>query len=120
MEGTHPCSRASLPMRWSVDGRHPPLGTLNPRFVAWPLELGAMVGRYIHVAGINRGPCVLKHKYHRHWNHGRPWVGFWGILGVPSIEPLLGGGVRPEGSIPPPPRPGNENPASPVLNQITG
>ena len=22
---THPCSRASLPMRWSVDGRYPPL-----------------------------------------------------------------------------------------------
>ena len=28
-----------------------------------------------------------------------------------SIEPFLGGGVRPEGSIDPPP-PGNENPAS--------
>ena len=61
------------------------------------------MGRYIHVAGINLGPCVLKHKYHRHWNHGRPRVGFGGILGVPSIEPLLGGGVRLEGSIDPPP-----------------
>ena len=27
MGGTHPCSRASLPMRWSVDGRRPPLLT---------------------------------------------------------------------------------------------
>ena len=27
MGGPHPCSRASLPMRWSVDGRHPPLLT---------------------------------------------------------------------------------------------
>ena len=72
------------------------------------------MGRYIHVAGINWGPCVLKHKYHRHWNHGRPQVGFWGILGVLSIEPLLGE-VRPEGSItPPPPAPGNVNPVSQV------
>ena len=51
--------------------------------------------RYIHVAGINRGPCVLKH--HR-WNHGRPRVGFGGILGVPSIEPLWGGGGGSDGS----------------------
>ena len=62
------------------------------------------MGCYIHVAGINWGPYVLKHKYHRHWNHGRPRFGFGGILGVLSIEPLLGG-VQPEGSIdPPPPR----------------
>ena len=27
MGGTHSCSRVSLPMRWSVDGRHPPLLT---------------------------------------------------------------------------------------------
>ena len=27
MGGTHPCSHAFLPMRWSVDGRHPPLLT---------------------------------------------------------------------------------------------
>ena len=42
------------------------------------------------------------------------------ILGVLSIEPFLGegGGVRPEGSIDPPP-PGNENPASPVVDWIT-
>ena len=41
------------------------------------------------------------------------------ILGVLSIEPFLGeGGVRPEGSIDPPP-PGNENPASPTGPQYT-
>ena len=61
-----------------------------------------MVGRYIHVAGINRGPCVLKHKYQRHWNHGRPQVCFWGIFGVPSIEPLLGGSGRRALLTPPP------------------
>ena len=73
------------------------------------------MGRYIRVARINRGPCVLKHKYHRHWNHGRPRVGFWGIFGVPSSEPFFsGGGVWLEGSIDPPP-PRNENPASPVV-----
>ena len=69
------------------------------------------MGRYIHVAGINRGPCVLEHKYHRHWNHGCPRVAFWGILGVLSIEPLLGGGGGPAGGLyRPPPR--NENSAS--------
>ena len=57
------------------------------------------MGRYINVAR----PCVLKHKYHRHWNHGRPRVGFWGILGVPSIEPLLGGGGPAGGLYPPHP-----------------
>ena len=56
------------------------------------------MGGDVHVAGSDRGPCVLKHKYHRHWNHGRPRVGYWGVLGVPSIEPFEGG-VRPEGSI---------------------
>ena len=62
------------------------------------------MGRYIHVAGNNRGPCVLKHKYHRHWNHRRPRVGFWGILGVPSIELLFGeGSGRRALSTPPPP-----------------
>ena len=35
-----------------------------------------------------RGPCVLKHKYHHHWNHRSSRVGFWG---VPSIEPFWGG-----------------------------
>ena len=52
------------------------------------------MGCYIHAAGINWGPCVLKHKYLRHWNHGRPRVGFGGFWGVPSIEPflVLGGG----------------------------
>ena len=62
------------------------------------------MGRYIHVAGINWGPCVLNHKYHRHWNHGRPRIGFWGISWVRSIKPLFGGwgGVWPEGSIDPP------------------
>ena len=70
------------------------------------------MGHYIHVAGIKRGPCVLKHKYHRHWNHGRPWVGFWGILGVLSIEPLLGGGLA-GGLYRPPPPPGKRKPGLP-------
>ena len=61
------------------------------------------MGRYIHVAGINWGPCVLKHKYHRHWNHGRPRVGFGDILGVPSIEPLLGARSGRRALSPPPP-----------------
>ena len=47
------------------------------------------MGHYIHVARINRGPCVLKHKYHQHGNHGRTRVNFWGVWGVPSIEPFL-------------------------------
>ena len=64
------------------------------------------MGRYTHVAGINRGPCVLKHKYQRHWNHGRPRAGFWGILEVPSIEPpWMGGSGRRALSTPPPPPP---------------
>ena len=43
-----------------------------------------------------------------------PGVRLGRILGVLSIEPFLGeGGVRPEGSIDPPP-PGNENPASQI------
>ena len=29
MGGTHSCSRVSLPMRWSVDGRHPLLLTCS-------------------------------------------------------------------------------------------
>ena len=61
------------------------------------------MGHYIHVAGINWGPCVLKHKYHRHWNHGHPRAGFWGILEVPSMEPLLGGSGQRALSTPPPP-----------------
>ena len=64
------------------------------------------MGCRIHVAGINRGPCVLKHKYHRHWNHGRPRVSFWGFLGVPSIEPFLVVRGGPAGGLyqPPPSR----------------
>ena len=57
---------------------------------------------------------MFKHKYHRHWNHGRPQVGFWGILGVLSIEPLSGGEGLAGGLYRPPPPPGNENPASPA------
>ena len=75
------------------------------------------MGRYIYVAGINLGPCVLKHKYHRHWNHGRPRVGFWGILGGPSIEPLLGGG--PAGGLYRPPPPRKRKPGFPCLNNKT-
>ena len=45
-----------------------------------------------------------------------PGVRLGRILGGLSIEPFLGeGGVRPEGSIDPPPT-GNENPVSPVRN----
>ena len=63
--------------------------------------------RYIHVAGINRGPCVLKHKYHRHWNHGCPRV-FWGSR---QLSPFWGGSSWRALSTPSPPA--NEKTASP-------
>ena len=44
MGGTHPCSHASLPMRWSVDGRHPPLLT---RLSAHALERGWEAPTYV-------------------------------------------------------------------------
>ena len=48
------------------------------------------------------------------WVTTKAWgsdsVGFWGLC---QLSPF-GGGVRPEGSIDPPPPPGNENPASSV------
>ena len=46
MGGTHPCSRASLPMRWSVDGRHPPLLTC---FYAHALERRLKAHTFAHV-----------------------------------------------------------------------
>ena len=67
------------------------------------------MGRYIHVVEINPEPCVLKHKYHRHWNHGRPRVVFGGILGSRQLSPFGGGGPA-RGLYRPPS--GNENPAS--------
>ena len=52
MGGTHPCSRASLPMRWSVDGRHPPLLTC---LFAHALERGWEAPTLAHVPLC---PCV--------------------------------------------------------------
>ena len=46
MGGTHPCSRASLPMRWCVDGRHPPLLTC---LSAHALERGWEASTLAHV-----------------------------------------------------------------------
>ena len=38
------------------------------------LMIGHGGGLHKCVARINQGPCVLKHKYHHHWNHRRPRV----------------------------------------------
>ena len=46
MGGTHSCSRASLPMRWSVDGRHPLLLTCHS---AHALERGWEAPTLAHV-----------------------------------------------------------------------
>ena len=61
------------------------------------------MGRYIHVAELTGGLVSLNISTTAIGTTDVHGVGFWGVLGVPSIEPLLGGGVRPEGSIPPPP-----------------
>ena len=52
------------------------------------------------VAGIDRGPSVLKHKYHPHLNHEVPEGGFGGSR---QLSPYGGGLAR--GSITPPPPP---------------
>ena len=53
------------------------------------------------VAGIDRGPSVLKHKYHRHLNHEGPEGGFVG-----SRQLSLWGGGSSQGALstPPPPK----------------
>ena len=63
------------------------------------------MGRYIHVARINRGPGVLEHKYHRHRNHGGPRVGFCGYFVVPVYWTPFLGGVSAGGLYRPPPPP---------------
>ena len=60
MGGIHPCSHAFLPMRWNVDGRHPPLLTCLSAHV-WPLELG------IRTPTLWRGPFS--------WGYGLPRFG---------------------------------------------
>ena len=69
------------------------------------------------VAGMNRGRCVFTHKYHCHWNHRRPRVGFGGSH---QLSPFWGqgGGVRPEGCIDPPP--GSESPPSAAFRGLGG
>ena len=60
------------------------------------------MGRYIHVAGINLRPCVLKHKYHAIGTtdvHGSVFGLFWGSC---QLSLFFFGAVRPKGSIDPP------------------
>ena len=73
------------------------------------------MGRYIHVAELTGGLVSLTTSTTAIGTTDVHGVGVWGILGVPSIERLLGGG--PAGGLyraPPPPPPGNENPAAPA------
>ena len=76
MGGTYPCSRVSLPMRWSVDGRHPPLLTY---LSAHAPERGWEVPTLAHVrlcpcAGAWMGDnhphvltCLFAHALERGW-----------------------------------------------------
>ena len=53
------------------------------------------------VAGIDREPGVLKHKYHRHLNHKGPEVGFGGFRQLS----LFWGGGSSQGALSTPPPP---------------
>ena len=67
-------------------------------------------GRALHtcVAGIDRGPSFLKHKYHRHLNHEGPEGGFGGSR---QLSLFWGGEVLATWLYRPPPPPSKCKPA---------
>ena len=77
------------------------------------------MGRYIHVAELTGGLVSLNTSTTAIGTRDVHGVGFGGILGVPSIEPLLGGGEsgRRALSTPPPPK---RKPGSPSVVRISG